>query len=194
MALTPRNIWTPDGGDTVDLLADMSATAVSVDNAIDAAVTEAAQSPVRTFTTVALLNGWTAPDGTFAYVTNDNTYYVRTAGAWIASLNDTGWVNCTRLPGIGQQSSLEPQVRRKNGVVYFQWGHSSAGINPSTETPVFTIPPGFRPVVTKYFRIAGNSEANGGTAILNTSGEVRIRTGPTVGNYYIYDACHYLLD
>lgn len=54
---------------------------------------------VRKFATKALLDAWSAPDGTIAYVTADNAHYVRAAGAWqrIMKRIDSGVVQANNV-------------------------------------------------------------------------------------------------
>lgn len=84
MPTTPRGIWTPADSDDFDIVTDMAATAVSVDDAITAGLAGIPR-PWRYSGTEAQRAALTAPDlrnGIEFQTTDSNLVYLRTAGAW----------------------------------------------------------------------------------------------------------------
>lgn len=133
-----------------------------------------------------------------AWVEADNAEAVWTGSAWILQAYDTGWVNCSLFSGIAMQGSMLPQVRRIGKLVKMYWGIAASGSNlsPNASKDAFTIPEGFRPPSGRSFygAVASSSAAATGGTYISTDGISRLRTNTTLGTYYLWDGCSYLLD
>lgn len=84
MPTTPRGIWTPSDSDDFDIITDMAATAVSVDDAITAAMA-GVPLPARYIGTDAQRLAMTAPNlrnGIEFQTTDTNLVWQRSAGIW----------------------------------------------------------------------------------------------------------------
>ena len=110
-------------------------------------------------------------------------------------VSDTGWVDCTVMPGHSVQSSRPVQVRRIGPRVQMRWGISNLGLSANTTSDIIQLPPGFYPALNCYLPAIGHI----GTAmamihISPSTGKIDIRTGPTLGSYYILDAASWLVN
>lgn len=103
---------------------------------------------------------------------------------------DTGWVNVTTSAGFTVQD--QPRVRLKAGIVYFVGGWSNAGMAINGTYSVGTIPAGYRPTITTAVIIYAGAAtgATGGVMRLQSDGTIQVRTGATLGAYYIGSAAY----
>lgn len=126
-----------------------------------------------------------AYDGVLATQRDTRVVYQRVSGAWVVTLEDTGWTNLTLTgsPLWTISGGLTPSVRRKNGVVYFR-GRITGG----TGAP-FTVPAGFRPGQNSRFAIAdGTSGVVMAHLTIDTAGAVVVTSGsvPNLGSLTPY--------
>lgn len=110
---------------------------------------------------------------------------------------DTGWLNITVNAGFAALAGNVPQVRMKNGVVYFKGAFSNTGlVANTTATSVGTLPAGISNILAaEFFPAASATGATSTCAIvMNPSGNIDLRVGATVGAYYQINAMSYLID
>lgn len=109
-----------------------------------------------------------------------------TGTAWDA--HDTGWLSIAVAAGYSRQGSNDPEVRRIGDLIIARWGWSNTGLATNSDHVVGTVPPGLRPQREHHTVPATNSaaaQAAGARMVFLTNGQVQIRTGATVGGYYL---------
>lgn len=108
---------------------------------------------------------------------------------------DTGWVDVPVRSGFAWQSGTPAQVRRIGKVVHSRWGFSNTGIAAvNTAYVVADIPAGFRPAQSVYFRAGTQQGSISAGMVVNPNGTVEVRSGPTLGNYYLFPNTTWLVD
>lgn len=133
------------------------------------------------------MRAWSEADGAEA---------LAVGSAWILQGYDTGWVACVRASGVGKQGTREPEVRRIGKTVHIRWGVTSANFTVNGNFDAFTIPAGFWPSGGGvYSPLATNrADSNGVTEISATTGLAKVRTGGSLGTYYMWDGISWLID
>lgn len=112
------------------------------------------------------------------------TWGTRSTITGIAGGGDTGWVPLIILPGFAAAVDEDPEVRRIGGVVYVRGIFSNTGLTANGTFTVAELPPGFAPPINYPLRAGTQSGAINGTIFFFATGDVQIRTGPTLGSYY----------
>ena len=145
------------------------------------------------FLTKAKLDLWTtAQTGQYASVVSDsaaaNGLY-RWAGEWKKVLGDTGWLDLTTS---GWTQTSTPQIRKKNGVVYFRGIIQAVG----SQTNITTLPSGFydpaRPIIIS---LTASSNTNIYRGQIANTGVFSVVGGMSSGNYlYLDGSTPYLID
>lgn len=109
--------------------------------------------------------------------------------ALATAAKDYGWVNITVNSGFAAQGTQPPQLRRVGPFVHAHWGWSNTGLAINNTYTVGTIPVGYRPIVdTEPIAAVSSSGAAVGHFFVTTGGDVQLRTGATLGAYYMLSA------
>lgn len=128
-------------------------------------------------------NGLPYPPGD---ATPDVPYWQQQLAEALDSIaGDTGWVDITLRPGFAWQNGNPAQVRRIGSVVYARWGWASTNMLPSESNIVGDLPAGFYPAESVYVMSSSSNAESPGVAVFGTSGDIQIRTGQTLGTYYL---------
>lgn len=100
---------------------------------------------------------------------------------------DTGWLTIPTTSPFQHQGTETASIRRIGKVVHMRWGWNNTNMTASAVHNVGVVPAGFRPNVTHYTVLSGNTVANIGRGVVNTGGSVQVITGATLGTYYLFD-------
>lgn len=111
---------------------------------------------------------------------------------------NTGWIACSIIgTTYAHQGNDVVEIRREGKNVEMRWGISSAGLSANANHDVLTFPAGygFEPASFKYFPIASNNVPSNGNAVIdNVNRKISVRTGGSVGAYYMFDSCHWMVE
>lgn len=106
--------------------------------------------------------------------------------ALATAARDYGWVNIGVNSGFAAQGAQIPQVRRVGKFVHAHWGWSSTGLAINNTYTVGSVPVGYRPIVdTEAIAAVSSSGQAVGHFFVTTLGDVQLRTGSTLGAYYL---------
>lgn len=100
-------------------------------------------------------DAWAPSPGVLALRLDTGAILRRTGSAWVASVEDTGWIVPTLTGGYTNFGSgyAVTRYRRINGVVHIE-GTVAAG---NVGQVIFSLPPGFRPALEKLFITSANA-------------------------------------
>ena len=102
---------------------------------------------------------------------------------------DYGWVNITVNSGFAAQGAQIPQLRRVGKLVYVHWGWSNTGLAVNGTYTVGSVPVGYRPMTdTEPIACVSSAGAATGHFFVTPGGDVQLRTGATLGAYYLMSA------
>lgn len=184
MATTsPDNLFSPNPSDNYNLIADWATSMQSV----QAALVQRANMYVGTSTQRTAFTS--APEGVHWQDTNGTKQeWVRQSNAWVATVDDTGWIAPTLPSGYTAENGLGYRVR--GGVLYFRGRIRRTSGNIDFSVNFFTLPSDFRPSV--YTRAATASYSGVGApstymAISETTGAVSfgVMGAGTTGDVYL---------
>lgn len=136
-------------------------------------------------------------NGIYAHTSSDSTKQ-RPAPDYLAIrtrvLNelDTKWVNCTLGASGTQQGATLPAAKRRGDEVSLRWGVSGTGLAANTFYEVAFLPAGIPgPSGDRYFPVVSNTPAGAAQLVIEPTGRIVLRTGASVGTYYMFDAIRF---
>lgn len=122
---------------------------------------------------------------------NDPLYQYAEYTRKMAELVNGPWMDCTEIYPYKFQSGKPCQVRREGMRWYASWGFSSAGMAAGGSYLVGKLPDGAAPSDYRYFQIGSSNPGASALCVIRSNGDIEIRTGTVLGNYYILDAVHW---
>lgn len=127
---------------------------------------------------------------------NDPLYLYAEYTRKLEELLNGDWLDCTEIYPYKFQSGTPARVRREGMRWYLSWGFSTTNANgvamaANSSYLVGKVPDDARPGAYKYFQIPGSGAKDSGMCVIRSSGEIEIRTGATVGGYFILDSVHW---